>query len=244
MLNEAELVPYACSPLPTGPWIVFAPHPDDETFGMGGALLLAARQGIATYVIFMTDGAEGGNGDRQALIEKRLDEARSAAERLGVTGVTFLAEPDRGLELNDRMLQRVTEELDKVQPASIFFPSVLEFHPDHRVTAQLAWKALQQRPALKANGYSYEISTHAPANLMIDVTEVAETKYEIIKIYASQLTQSKYLALVKSLDTGRTFSLAMDRTASEAFFHYDDHSASLESQLAKKIDAYFVGLEM
>ncbi|MEQ8315586.1 MAG: PIG-L deacetylase family protein [Gammaproteobacteria bacterium] len=242
MLNEAELVPYACSPLPNGPWVVFAPHPDDETFGMGGSLLLAAQQGIDTHVVFMTDGAEGGDGNKQALIEKRMEEGRRAADGLGVTTVTFLAEPDRGLQFNDRVLQRVIAELDRVHPASVFFPSVLEFHPDHRVTAQLVWKALQQRPALNAHAYSYEISTHAPANVMIDVTEVAEAKYEIIKIYASQLTQSKYLALVKALDTGRTFSLAMDRTAAEAFFYHEDHSLSLESQLASKIETYFIGL--
>lgn len=243
MLNEVELVPYACSALPAGPWIVFAPHPDDETFGMGGALLLTAEQGIETHVIFMTDGAEGGNGDKQALIAKRKEEARQATQKLGVTGIAFLEEPDRGLKPDDRVLQRVIQELDACKPATLFFPLVLEFHPDHRVTAQLAWKAFQQRPLLDAKAYSYEISNHAPPNMMIDITEVAETKYSLIDIYASQLTQSKYLALVKAMDTGRTFSLAMDRTGSEAFFLYQDREASLEAQLAAKISDYFHGLE-
>jgi LmbE family N-acetylglucosaminyl deacetylase len=243
MINESELVPYVCSPLPAGPWLVFAPHPDDETFGMGGSLLLAAQQGIATHVVFMTDGAEGGEGDKQALIEKRRSEALEATKILGVGRVTFLEEPDRGLKFNKRTLKRVADLLDAVQPASIFFPSVLEFHPDHRVTAHLAWNALQLKQNLNIDAYSYEISTHAPANFMIDVTEVASIKYEIISIYASQLTQAKYLALVQALDTGRTFSLSIDRTASEAFFHYEDHSANLESQLAKNIELYFEGLE-
>ena len=243
MLNEVELVPYACSSLPQGPWIVFAPHPDDETFGMGGALLLAAEQGIETHVVFMTDGAEGGEGDKQALIERRKEEARQATEKLGVKGIAFLEEPDRGLQLNDRVLQRVLHEIDARKPATLFFPSVLEFHPDHRVTAQLAWKAYQHRPQLDAKAYSYEISTHAPANMMIDITDVAEAKYSLIDIYASQLTQSKYLALVKAMDTGRTFSLAMDRTGSEAFFLYENREASLEAQLAATISGYFLGLE-
>ena len=243
MLNESELVPYVCSPLPAGPWLVFAPHPDDETFGMGGSLLLAAQQGIATHVVFMTDGAEGGEGDKQALIAKRKEEAQRATKRLGVTSVAFLAEPDRGLKFDERVLRRVVDQFDAAQPASIFFPSVLEFHPDHRVTAQLAWSALQRRKNLNIYAYSYEISTHAPANFMIDTTEVANIKYELISIYASQLTQAKYLALVQALDTGRTFSLPIDRTASEAFFHYEDHSANLNSQLAKNIQLYFEGLE-
>ena len=40
MLNpEHMLLPYSLSDLPAGPWLVFAPHADDETYGMGGTLL-------------------------------------------------------------------------------------------------------------------------------------------------------------------------------------------------------------
>ena len=38
---EHILVPFSVSELPPGPWLVFAPHSDDETFGMGGSLLKA-----------------------------------------------------------------------------------------------------------------------------------------------------------------------------------------------------------
>ena len=38
ILAENELVPYKISDIPEGPWLTFAPHADDETFGMGGVL--------------------------------------------------------------------------------------------------------------------------------------------------------------------------------------------------------------
>src|SRR5690606_7379595 len=50
MIPEHEILPYQCSPLPPGPWLVLAPHPDDETFGMGGSLLRAKNEGIETEV--------------------------------------------------------------------------------------------------------------------------------------------------------------------------------------------------
>ncbi len=78
ILEEYQLLPYNNSDLPRGPWLVFAPHPDDETFGMGGSLLLAKQQNIATHVVFVTDGALGGEGDREAVSQERMEEARAA----------------------------------------------------------------------------------------------------------------------------------------------------------------------
>src|SRR5580698_2383642 len=36
-------------------------HPDDECFGFGGALALAADRGIETYVVCLTDGQAAAN---------------------------------------------------------------------------------------------------------------------------------------------------------------------------------------
>ena len=79
MFNQEDiLIPFNSSPLPKGPWLVFAPHADDETFGMGGSLLKAKELEIETHLVILTDGSMGGEGDD--LIQVRRDEARSAAE--------------------------------------------------------------------------------------------------------------------------------------------------------------------
>jgi hypothetical protein len=36
-MYEKDLVPYETSNIPTGDWIVFSPHHDDEAIGMGGS---------------------------------------------------------------------------------------------------------------------------------------------------------------------------------------------------------------
>ncbi|MBW1671465.1 MAG: PIG-L family deacetylase, partial [Deltaproteobacteria bacterium] len=56
MLQEKDIIPYTPSDIPPGPYLVFAPHPDDETFGMGGTIALAAHAGIAVHVVVLTDG--------------------------------------------------------------------------------------------------------------------------------------------------------------------------------------------
>lgn len=240
--QENQLLPYTVADLPPGPWIVFAPHPDDETFGMGGALLLASQQGIETHVVFVTDGALGGAGDQEALVARRKEEARAATSELQVSEIHFFGEPDRGLCLTDQLIQRTVALLRQVCPASVFFPTPLEYHPDHRVTAELAWRSIQQIDEFPIDGYSYEISTLAPINLLLDVSSVAEKKYEVVRMYASQLTQAKYLALVQAVDTARTFSLPIDRVAAEGFFHFRDPSLTLQQQIEACIPHFFEGV--
>lgn len=242
ILEEGELLPYSVSELPPGPWLVFAPHPDDETFGMGGSLLLAKKQQISTHVVFVTDGALGGDGNREALVKERMKEATAATAELQVDEIYFFGESDRGLRLTDKLLDRTEALLRRIQPRSVFIPTPLEYHPDHRVTAELGWQSAGRISDFPVEVYSYEISTLAPINVLIDVSEVADKKYEVVKMYASQLTQAKYLALVQAVDTARTFSLPIDRIAAEGFYKFSDRGATLEEQIQRCIPRFFHGV--
>ena len=77
-------------------------HPDDECFGFGGALALAADRGIETYVVCLTDGqAATHRGD--ALSAEDLGRMRSAefaasCKILGVTRHELLDYQDGQLE--------------------------------------------------------------------------------------------------------------------------------------------------
>ena len=110
MLNpENVLLPYSISDLPEGPWLVFAPHADDETYGMGGALLRAREAGIDTHVIVLTDGALGGEQD--GLIAIRRNEVEHAARELGLASLQCWDEPDRGLEATPTLVAKTAAEI-------------------------------------------------------------------------------------------------------------------------------------
>ena len=99
MLNdESVLIPFHTSVLPDGPWLVFAPHPDDETFGMGGSIIKAQEQGVDVHLAILTDGSLG--GDPTNLAETRKREAERVSEILGVKSLSFWDEPDRALDKN------------------------------------------------------------------------------------------------------------------------------------------------
>ena len=238
--SEHKLIPFQTSELPSGPWLVFAPHADDETYGMAGSLLKANEEGIETHLVVMTDGALG--GDTENLVDVREREVHQAAEILGIHSVDSWQQPDRGLTVSEELVNRVCEKIREVGAASIFFPGPLEPHPDHRTTALIAWAALQKsgNDASTPNAYSYEIGVQNPVNLFIDITMQRPRKEQAMSVYASQNDENNYEELVLSLDKGRTFTLPAEVSHAEGFYLYsgEELTTSLKEVTHKIIDLY------
>lgn len=124
--NESTYLPFESSPLPNGSWLVLAPHPDDETFGMGGTLLLAKSQGITVDIIFVTDGGKGGES-QENLVKTRELEAQNVADKLGVRTVYFWCEVDRELTASQHLINKLSAFIEQWQPAAVFF----QVHQNH-----------------------------------------------------------------------------------------------------------------
>lgn len=218
MLAEKDLIPFSTSALPDGPWLVFAPHPDDETFGMGGSLLLAQRSNIEVDIVFVTDGALADSSKNENLARVREDEALRVCQQINIRQCFFWHQADRGLRVTDRLFHQVAEQVHNSKPNAIFVPSCLELHPDHRATTLMVWKGLQQVPDFTGNVFTYDIGTQGPVNLMVDISEVLEEKRTLMEIYQSQVSTHRYIELVESLDRARTFTLDDDCRAAEGFY--------------------------
>jgi LmbE family N-acetylglucosaminyl deacetylase len=102
-------------------------HPDDECFGFGGALALAADRGVETYVICMTDGQaaahRGSATSGQELGQMRRAEFAASCKVLGVTRHEML-------EYHDGALQDVS----LMEPAEALVRRMREFRPDVVIT--------------------------------------------------------------------------------------------------------------
>ncbi len=243
MAQEHDLVPFSVSALPAGPWLVFAPHPDDETFGMGGSLLLAQQQGIAVTVVFVTDGGQDFNSTDPNLVDVRAREAHVACTALGVHKVEMWQEPDRGLSHSARLQSRIINCIEQAQPQHIFVPSCLEFHPDHRTLAHLVWDALSTLPQCPARIVSYDITTLGPCNLLIDISSVVELKKQVMALYKSQVGSQRYVELVNSLNTARTLTLPNEVTAAESFYVFEHLPLQTYAQAIQCWFALFVPAE-
>lgn len=214
---EAELIPFTAGFPPGRRWLVLAPHPDDETFGLGGTLALGARRGVEIRVAVVTDG--GAQGDAA----EREGEARAAAAALGVPEPEFWRVPDRTLGPGDRaLLSRIGRALDRHRPDVLFVTSPVEFHPDHRALAEAARRAvraatlwgLRRRPPEWIA--AYEVGAPLRPNLLVAADEAWECKLRAVGCYPGQMAFRRYHDFVEALGTVRALTLDGVRKA-EAF---------------------------
>lgn len=235
MIDEAQIVPYHTIPLPSdqGPWIVFAPHADDETFGMGATIELAVRAGIEVHVVVVTDGALGGAEEHDTLIATRQAEARAAASVLGVSAVHFMGQADRGLANTFTLQAKVAQLIRSTGSKTVFFPGPLELHPDHRTCALLVWDACRGLNDPDLVVVSYEITVQNPVNCLVDITAGQSVKHQALQVYLSQLGENNYADIVKGLNVLRTLTLGSEVKAVEGYYRYSwqDRAMTLQDWL-------------
>jgi N-acetyl-1-D-myo-inositol-2-amino-2-deoxy-alpha-D-glucopyranoside deacetylase len=144
--------------------LVALAHPDDETFGSGGAMARAVDEGHRVVIVCATRGEVGEIADPslatpETLGQVREGELRAAARALGVTDVRFLGFRDSGMAgtpenahpealVNadpDEVVGRLVRQIREVRPDVVvtFEPGGIYGHPDHvtiseRVTAAVA----------------------------------------------------------------------------------------------------------
>lgn len=222
MRPEIALVPYAPGMLNASPLLVLAPHPDDEVFGCGGLLALAAGAGATVRVVVVTDGAaQGDPGVRRA-------ECRSAALALGTPEPEHWGFADRGVDPGDAALrERIAATLEEVRPRAVLVPSPAEVHPDHRALAFATYQVLREAPpelaAVTATTRlaTYEVSAVLHPNLLVDVTPVWERVMAAARTFASQVEALPYLEVLEGIATARRLTLPPEVRRAEAYYVVD-----------------------
>ncbi len=122
--------------------VILAPHPDDETIGLGGRL--ARLEGV--ILIYVTDGAPrnmldahaAGFSTRQAYADARREELRAALALAGIetcqTRMLGLVDQEASLDLVG-LTDRLCEMLSEIHVELILTPAYEGGHPDHDATA-------------------------------------------------------------------------------------------------------------
>lgn len=206
--------------------LVFAPHNDDETIGVGGTIAKYARAGHKVVVCEVT------RGINEAALKKIRDEAREAHKVLGVAETVFLDLPGLDLHLTPTRVKSAPylDAVKKYNPDIAFIPHHGDLHSDHASCADSCMVALRpmNAPNLKAL-YAYETLSESEWNVpdgahafipntWCDITDTLDVKLKAMECYASQLRQFPHprsIEAIESLAKVRGSTVCMERA--EAF---------------------------
>lgn len=166
--------------------LIIAPHPDDESIGMGGFIEVYTDN---LDILLVTNGALGNREwSREKTVEIREKEFVNVMKYLGVKKYYVLNVMDQEAKKNLRLLNPyLTNEYDY-----IFVPNRYDIHPDHNCLYKYVRRQIK-RKRLKSLLVEYEVWTPlARPNYFLDIEKVLEKKEGAIRKYESQIKHAKY----------------------------------------------------
>lgn len=228
MNHHDTTIPFgAVKLLKPGRTLVFAPHPDDEIFGCGGAVLRHVQQGDEVKVVIVTDGgfAVHPHQHHPAYISGRRAESVAASKILGYPEPVFLNYPDRGLLAGETLIRHFLQMISEFAPQHVFLPAESEIHPDHRAVYSAGIQALQ-RYHVTVQVFLYEVGMPLQSNLLLDITDIQPLLEEAMQQFVSQQEVQDYARHITALHAYRTYTLPGNIRYAEAYSVFDSKQLS------------------
>ncbi len=208
---------------------------------MGGTILVLRAAGHTVTICDLTNGEPTPIGTPQ----RRAEEARDAAEILGVDRIT-LEMPNRYLAdtVDNRM--RLAEVIRKVRPDVLCVPYWIDAHPDHVAAAQLAEASrfyakltkttIPGEPCYPRRVYHFlttHYRLHVRPSFIVDISVHVETKMRSIAAYISQFGPERGTGdLLEGIrDATRYFGSLIGRAHGEPFVSREEIGVSGFDQL-------------
>lgn len=221
-ISEAQIIPYqACAVSPARAVLVFAPHPDDEVFGCGGALALHVQAGHPVRVILLTAGGYGSTSESEstAYSDTRLQESARAAKVLGYPEPDCWGLADREVRYTEELVARMLGVIRETGADVVYAPSPWELHPDHQA-ASLAVMEAVRRVGSRVALYLYEVSAALRPSVLLDVSSVWQLKQNAMGVFASQEERLPYSSFVEALNRFRALTLQPRVQYAEGYERY------------------------
>ena len=179
LLDAAHSLPFRFvrDALQGRPFVVVAPHPDDESFACGGLIADACEQGLRAKVVIVSDGAGSHPNSRayppDRLASLREEEARQAGAELGLKPgeMLFLGLPDRFVpykgEDAERAIGIIADCVTEIGAGSLFVSWRHDPHCDHEASYAIAREV--QRRVGKVKLFEYVVWGHTlPPSTEVD----------------------------------------------------------------------------
>ncbi len=180
--------------------LAFGAHPDDVEIGMGATLAKYASDGYRVGICDLTKAELSSNGT----VALRQEEAKKAAEILGIAERIQLDFPDRGLKrTTTEQLAQLVSVIREYQPKLVFSPYQVDRHPDHGACTELVKEAVFNAgirkyrckldlPAFRPDQvHYYFINGYQEPDFVIPVSAFMIKKKQALLAYQSQFVKSE-----------------------------------------------------
>lgn len=171
--------------------MAIAAHPDDIEWWCAGTLAGSITAGAMVRLLLVTSGDKGSNDPRAtpaAVAQCREEEARVAAQRLGLADIVFLRHPDGEVENTRRLRSELVFWIRRWRPQVLFthdpehpLPAYFS-HRDHRVAGRAALDAVYPLARDRLAFPEHEaagLSPHAVHELWLFASSRADTYVDI-----------------------------------------------------------------
>jgi LmbE family N-acetylglucosaminyl deacetylase len=175
--------------------IVFAPHVDDETIGLGGTLLKYKEKLSEVYIVYITDGS-GATTDlnEDELIKVRKNEAQTLKEIYGIREIIHLDYKDSKVDYrDDKLIRDIKDIIEEINPTIIYMPFLIDSHIDHYNTSIAVLKALENIDNIDKKNLKimcYQVNSPIMAELINNITALTKEQFEnkkrVFRVFTSQ----------------------------------------------------------
>jgi len=220
--------------------IVIAPHPDDETLGVGGTLLRRKAEGVSlAWVIVTNISIEAGWSAEK--VKQRADEIERITKLYGFEEVYYLNFETTQLDtipMSD-LVSAMSDAFKEFQPEEVFVPHPADIHTDHRevfdaVSACTKWfrypsvRRVLAYETLSETDFNLGTYQAFRPNVFIDIEDFFNKKLLAMDVYASEVDDFPFprsheairaLATLRGAASGfkfaEAFELLRERSCSE-----------------------------
>lgn len=157
-------------------------HPDDIEFGCGGTLVKYANNGHTVYLMVMTRGEKGGDG------EERAGEQKKARDILMAKKVFWGGFSDTFPPPQKDLIDTIERVIENVNPNMIFVNFADDTHQDHRELARALNSAARNvRNVMYYEGPSTQNFT---PTVFVDIEKFMDLKKQALMAHHSQMMKT------------------------------------------------------
>ena len=182
--------------------LVITPHPDDETLGCGGTLLVLKNKGYQINWLIITDILEE-FGFSKEKIQSRNKEIDTVSQRYGFVNVIRIGIPTSKVDeiSKGELVGKISNTFNEIKPNIIFVPFYNDVHTDHKAIAEATisctkWfrypyveKVLYYETLSETDFNIDSTASRFNPNVYIDISEYLDEKLSIMKIYESEMNE-------------------------------------------------------